>query len=99
MYVYVGYTPGYVGAFVDDGVVVFGSGWSYPGTAGAETFGAVGRGPGASDFSSAIGAAAGFGTPWAGSGGITVHHLLIEFIPSTGIRSGTRRTGLGYTTT
>ena len=29
--VYVGYTPGYVGAFVDDGVVVFGSGWSYPG--------------------------------------------------------------------
>jgi len=30
-YVYVGYTPGYMGAFVDDGVVVFGTGWWYPG--------------------------------------------------------------------
>ncbi len=29
--VYVGYTPGYVGAFVSDGVVVFGTGWGYPG--------------------------------------------------------------------
>jgi len=29
--VYVGYTPGYVGAFVSDGVVVFGTGWWYPG--------------------------------------------------------------------
>ena len=30
-YVYVGYTPGYLGAFVSDGVVVFGTGWWYPG--------------------------------------------------------------------
>ncbi len=30
-YVYVGYTPGYMGAFIDDGVVVFGTGWWYPG--------------------------------------------------------------------
>lgn len=30
-YVYVGYTPGYFGAFVSDGVVVFGTGWWYPG--------------------------------------------------------------------
>jgi hypothetical protein len=29
--VYVGYTPGYFGAFVSDGVVVFGTGWWYPG--------------------------------------------------------------------
>jgi len=29
--VYVGYTPGYLGAFVSDGVVVFGTGWWYPG--------------------------------------------------------------------
>jgi len=30
-YVYVGYTPGYLGAFYSDGVVVFGTGWWYPG--------------------------------------------------------------------
>jgi hypothetical protein len=30
-FVYVGYTPGYLGAFVSDGVVVFGTGWWYPG--------------------------------------------------------------------
>jgi len=30
-YVYVGYTPGYMGAFVSDGVVVFGTGWWYSG--------------------------------------------------------------------
>jgi len=29
--VYVGYTPGYMGAYVSDGVVVFGTGWWYPG--------------------------------------------------------------------
>ena len=29
--VYMGYTPGYLGAFVSDGVVVFGTGWWYPG--------------------------------------------------------------------
>ncbi len=29
--VYVGYTPGYLGAFVSGGVVVFGTGWGYPG--------------------------------------------------------------------
>jgi len=33
-YVYVGYTPGYMGAFVSDGVVVFGTGWWYPGWCG-----------------------------------------------------------------
>jgi hypothetical protein len=31
VYIYVGYTPGYMGAFVSDGVVVFGTGWWYPG--------------------------------------------------------------------
>ncbi len=30
-YVYEGYTPGYLGAFVSNGVVVFGTGWWYPG--------------------------------------------------------------------
>jgi len=30
-FVYMGYTPGYMGAFVADGVVVFGTGWWYPG--------------------------------------------------------------------
>jgi len=29
--VYVGYTPGYFGTFVSGGVVVFGTGWHYPG--------------------------------------------------------------------
>lgn len=29
-FVYFGYTPGYMGAFVSDGVVVFGTGWTYP---------------------------------------------------------------------
>ena len=33
-YVYVGYTPGYMGAFVSDGVVMFGTGWGYPGWCG-----------------------------------------------------------------
>jgi hypothetical protein len=32
--VYVGYTPGYMGAFTSDGVVVFGTGWWYPGWCG-----------------------------------------------------------------
>jgi hypothetical protein len=32
--VYVGYTPGYMGAFISDGVVVFGTGWWYPGWCG-----------------------------------------------------------------
>jgi len=31
-YVYVGYTPGYLGAYAYDGTVVFGTGWWYPGT-------------------------------------------------------------------
>jgi len=38
-YVYYGYTPGYLGAFVDDGVVVFGTGWWYPGWYGDLWFG------------------------------------------------------------
>lgn len=33
-YVYAGYTPGYMGAFLSDGVVVFGTGWAYPGWCG-----------------------------------------------------------------
>jgi len=32
--VYMGYTPGYMGAFISDGVVVFGTGWWYPGWCG-----------------------------------------------------------------
>ena len=38
-YVYFGYTPGYLGAFVDDGVVVYGTGWWYPGWYGNYWFG------------------------------------------------------------
>jgi hypothetical protein len=38
--VYVGYTPGYMGAFLSDGVVVFGTGWSYPSWIGEDYFGA-----------------------------------------------------------
>jgi len=34
-----GYTPGYLGAFVDDGVVVYGTGWWYPGWCGDLYFG------------------------------------------------------------
>jgi hypothetical protein len=38
-YVYFGYTPGYLGAFVSDGVVMFGTGWWYPGWYGNWWFG------------------------------------------------------------
>jgi hypothetical protein len=38
--VYVGYTPGYLGAFVSDGTVVFGTGWEYPSWVGDVYFGA-----------------------------------------------------------
>lgn len=37
--VYFGYTPGYLGAFVSDDVVVFGTGWWYPGWYGDWWFG------------------------------------------------------------
>jgi hypothetical protein len=37
--VYVGYTPGYLGAFVWDDTVVFGTGWWYPGWTGAYWYG------------------------------------------------------------
>jgi hypothetical protein len=37
--VYFGYTPGYLGAYVYDGVVVFGTGWFYPPWIGAYWFG------------------------------------------------------------
>ena len=37
--VYFGYTPGYLGTFVDDGVVVYGTGWWYPGWYGNWWFG------------------------------------------------------------
>jgi hypothetical protein len=37
--VYVGYTPGYLGAFVWDDCVVFGTGWWYPGWIGDYWFG------------------------------------------------------------
>jgi hypothetical protein len=37
--VYVGYTPGYLGAFVWDDTVVFGTGWWYPGWVGDYWFG------------------------------------------------------------
>jgi len=38
-FVYFGYTPGYLGAFVSDGVVVYGTGWWYPGWYGNWWFG------------------------------------------------------------
>jgi hypothetical protein len=37
--VYVGYTPGYMGAYVWDDTVVFGTGWWYPGWEGAYWYG------------------------------------------------------------
>jgi len=37
--VYFGYTPGYLGAFVSDGIVVYGTGWWYPGWYGKWWFG------------------------------------------------------------
>ena len=37
--VYFGYTPGYLGAYVSDGVVVFGTGWVYPPWIGDYWFG------------------------------------------------------------
>jgi hypothetical protein len=37
--VYDGYTPGYLGAYISDGVVVYGTGWWYPGWIGADYFG------------------------------------------------------------
>ena len=37
--VYVGYTPGYLGAFIWDDTVVFGTGWWYPGWIGADWYG------------------------------------------------------------
>ena len=37
--VYFGYTPGYLGAYVYDGVVVFGTGWFYPPWIGVYWFG------------------------------------------------------------
>jgi hypothetical protein len=37
--VYVGYTPGYLGAYVWDDTVVFGTGWWYPGWEGAYWYG------------------------------------------------------------
>lgn len=37
--VYFGYTPAYLGAYVYDGVVVFGTGWFYPPWIGAYWFG------------------------------------------------------------
>jgi hypothetical protein len=36
--VYVGYTPGYLGAFVYYGAVVYGTGWTYPGWVGASYY-------------------------------------------------------------
>ena len=38
-YVYEGYTPGYEGAYYSDGVVVFGTGWDYPGWYGDQYYG------------------------------------------------------------
>jgi len=38
-FVYFGYTPGYLGAFVSDGAVVYGTGWWYPGWYGDLWFG------------------------------------------------------------
>jgi len=37
--VYVGYTPGYLGAYVWDDTVVFGTGWYYPGWIGLDWYG------------------------------------------------------------
>ena len=38
-YVYFGYTPGYLGSFISDDVVVYGTGWWYPGWYGNWWFG------------------------------------------------------------
>ena len=33
-----GYTPGYTGSYVDNGTVVYGTGYSYPGYSGPEAY-------------------------------------------------------------
>jgi hypothetical protein len=38
-WVYFGYTPGYLGAYVRNGVVVYGTGWAYPGWYGRYYYG------------------------------------------------------------
>ena len=93
-----GYTPGYMGAFVSDGVVVFGTGWWYPGWCGfCPPFpGLAGRGPGDSDSDSATGAAVGSGGRLVITGGITTRRLAIESSPNIIICSGAPRTGLGF---
>ena len=97
-YVYVGYTLGYMGAFVDDGVVVFGTGCCIQ-ACGAGTFGAAGHGPGDLDTNSATGVAAGSGGPWAITGGITGPRLSIGRFTNIGIHAGEPPIGPGYTGT
>jgi len=96
-YVYVGYTPGYMGAFVDDGVVVFGTGCCIQ-ACGAGTFGAAGHGPGDLDTNSATGVAAGSGGPWAITGGITGPRLSIGRFTNIGIHAGEPPIGPGMPT-
>ena len=61
----------------------------------AETIGAGGPGPGDSTSNSAIGAAAGSGTPWVTTGGITTRLLRTEFTLNIGIRNGAAPTAHG----
>ena len=78
-------TPGYLGAYVWDDTVVFGTGWWYPGWIGGYWYGwpwTWGFG-----FELAISAEAGSGVP-TGSGGITTLPSWGGFITSTGIRIG-----------
>ena len=86
-YVYEGYTPGYLGAFDYDGVVVFGTGWWYPGMMCGDfwcgwpwTWG--------SGLISAIGAAGGSGIRSVSIGGITARLTRTGFSPSIGTRIG-----------
>ncbi len=100
-YVYVGYTPGYMGAFISDGVVLFGTGWWYPGWCGFippfYCFGwpwTWGFG-----FRFSYWGGAGSGGRQAVTGGITTRRSAIESSLNIGICSGALPTGHGFAAT
>jgi hypothetical protein len=97
-FVYVGYTPGYLGAYAYDGAVVFGTGWGIR-EFSAEIFGAAGRRLGALAFDSAIGVGDGSSGPLVITGGITIRPLRTASIPNIGIRTGAAPTPHGSETT
>ena len=95
--VYSGYTPGYLGAYVYDGVVVFGTGWFYPPWVGDYWFGWPWTWVSVS--TSAIGVVDGFGVRLAITGGTTIPGTCIGSTTNTGIPNGTPATPSGFTIT